>query len=570
VSRVLSPNSRVPVALYHCNGCRRAPCPVWGPAARVWAPVRRHPTPNGREDKGKARPVRQSSLALVLGICALTGIYGERAMAVEGATAPSPPPAVERALADLSSNDEAVREAAIRTLIEQGDESLLPRLEAIRADADRRLRLAIKPVMDLLKNRAKLASDDPDERRSAATDLGTLGWPAAIPWLEQAAAREPNRWVRYTMEESAHLLKLASGEADARAAAVVKLGELRSQNALPALKEFARAAADPAATDEQRALARAATEAIERIEVWATWSSTFETLFRGVSLSSILLIMSLGLAIVFGLMGVINMAHGELMMVGAYATFITQECFKAYLPPDIFDYYFLLSMPMSFLVAALFGLMLEATVIRFLYGRPLETMLATWGLSLVMIQAARVYFGDLTSVVAPGWLSGGVQIMVGVYLPYNRLFIIALSIVCVAGIYVLLFRSGLGLRVRAVMQNRNMSACLGIPTRKVDAYTFAFGSGLAGLAGCALTLIGNVEPGLGQNYIVDSFMVVVTGGVGKLMGTIVAALGIGGLNKLLEPSFGAVYGKVLILVLVILFLQWRPSGLFAIKGRYVE
>jgi urea transport system permease protein len=348
------------------------------------------------------------------------------------------------------------------------------------------------------------------------------------------------------------------------------LGELRSQNALPALKEFVRAAADPGATDEQRALARAATEAIERIEVWATWSSAFETLFRGVSLSSILLIMSLGLAIVFGLMGVINMAHGELMMVGAYATFITQEWFKAYLPPDIFDYYFLLSLPMSFLVAALFGLTLEATVIRFLYGRPLETMLATWGLSLVMIQAARVYFGDLTAVVAPGWLSGGVQIMVGVYLPYNRLFIIALSIVCVAGIYVLLFRSGLGLRVRAVMQNRNMSACLGIPTRKVDAYTFAFGSGLAGLAGCALTLIGNVEPGLGQNYIVDSFMVVVTGGVGKLMGTIVAALGIGGLNKLLEPSFGAVYGKVLILVLVILFLQWRPSGLFAIKGRYVE
>jgi urea transport system permease protein len=506
----------------------------------------------------------------VLGICVLIGIHGERAMAVEGATVPSPPPAVEQALVDLSSDDEAVWEAAIRTIIEQGDESLLPRLEAIRADADRRLRLAIKPAMDLLKNRAKLASADPDERRAAATDLGTLGWPTAIPWLEEAAAREPNRWVRYTMEESAHLLKLASGEADAQAAAVVALGELRSQNALPALKEFVRAAADPGATDEQRALARAATEAIERIEVWATWSSAFETLFRGVSLSSILLIMSLGLAIVFGLMGVINMAHGELMMVGAYATFITQEWFKAYLPPDIFDYYFLLSLPMSFLVAALFGLTLEATVIRFLYGRPLETMLATWGLSLVMIQAARVYFGDLTAVVAPGWLSGGVQIMVGVYLPYNRLFIIALSIVCVAGIYVLLFRSGLGLRVRAVMQNRNMSACLGIPTRKVDAYTFAFGSGLAGLAGCALTLIGNVEPGLGQNYIVDSFMVVVTGGVGKLMGTIVAALGIGGLNKLLEPSFGAVYGKVLILVLVILFLQWRPSGLFAIKGRYVE
>ncbi len=491
-------------------------------------------------------------------------------MAAEGAEAPTPPPAVERALADLSSEDETVREAAVRTLIEEGDESLLPRLDEIRADADRGLRQAIKPVMDLLKNRAKLTSPEPDERRSAATDLGMLGRLEAIPWLEQAASREPNRWVRYTMEEAAYLLKLAADDPAAKMAAAVKLSELRSQNAVPALKELAQAAADPNATGEQKTLAMAATQAIERIEVWAAWAGAFETLFRGISLSSILLIMSIGLAIVFGLMGVINMAHGELMMVGAYATFVTQECFKAYLPPDLFDYYFLLSMPLSFLVAALFGLVLEVTVIRFLYGRPLETMLATWGLSLIMIQAARVYFGDLTAVVAPSWLSGGWQIMVGVYLPYNRLFIIALSIACVAGIYLLLFRSGLGLRVRAVMQNRNMSACLGIPTRKVDAYTFAFGSGLAGVAGCALTLIGNVEPGLGQNYIVDSFMVVVTGGVGKLMGTIVAALGIGGLNKLLEPSLGAVYGKVLILALVILFLQWRPSGLFAIRGRYVE
>ncbi len=491
-------------------------------------------------------------------------------MAAEGAEAPTPPPAVERALADLSSEDETVREAAVRTLIEEGDERLLPRLDAIRADADRGLRQAIKPVMDLLKNRAKLTSPEPDERRSAATDLGMLGRLEAIPWLEQAASREPNRWVRYTMEEAAYLLKLAADDPAAKMAAAVKLGELRSQNALPALKELAQTAADPHATDQQKTLAPIAREAVERIEVWAAWAGAFETLFRGISLSSILLIMSIGLAIVFGLMGVINMAHGELMMVGAYATFVTQECFKAYLPPNLFDYYFLLSMPLSFLVAALFGLVLEVTVIRFLYGRPLETMLATWGLSLIMIQAARVYFGDLTAVVAPSWLSGGSQIMVGVYLPYNRLFIIALSIACVAGIYLLLFRSGLGLRVRAVMQNRNMSACLGIPTRKVDAYTFAFGSGLAGVAGCALTLIGNVEPGLGQNYIVDSFMVVVTGGVGKLMGTIVAALGIGGLNKLLEPSLGAVYGKVLILVLVILFLQWRPSGLFAIRGRYVE
>jgi len=492
-----------------------------------------------------------------LGVVALWGIDG--AMAAEGSKTGPPPSALERALADLSSQDPAIQEAAVAMLIERGDASLLPRLEELRINADRSVRLAIKPVIDLLKNNAHLTSEDANTK------------PVAIPWLEQAAVREPNRWVRYTMEEAAQLLKLGSEDPSTKIAAATKLGELRSQNALPALKELlSGSSAGSEQGDQQKAIARAASGAIERIEMWASWSGAIETIFRGISLSSILLIMSLGLAIVFGLMGVINMAHGELMMVGAYATFVTQECFKAYLSADLFDYYFLVSMPLSFLVAGLFGLFLEATVIRFLYGRPLETLLATWGVSLIMIQAARVYFGDLTSVVAPSWLSGGAQVMVGVYLPYNRLFIIALSTLCVVGIYFLLFRSGVGLRVRAVMQNRDMGACLGIPTRKVDAYTFAFGSGLAGLAGCALTLIGNVEPGLGQNYIVDSFMVVVTGGVGKLAGTIVASLGIGGLNKLLEPSFGAVYGKVLILVLVILFLQRRPSGLFTIKGRYVE
>jgi urea transport system permease protein len=473
----------------------------------------------------------------------------------------------EQALADLSGPDAALQEAAVQVLIERGDPSVLPRLEEIRDNADRSLRVLIKPAIDLLKNKVRLTSADAEERRSAATDLGSLGRPAAVPWMEEALEHEPDRWVRYTIEESIGLIKLTSEDADTKAAAATKLGELRSQNALPALKELA---SSPSTGSGQAEVASAAAQAIERIEVWSSWSTAIETIFRGISLSSILLIMSLGLAIVFGLMGVINMAHGELMMVGAYTTFVTQEVFKAYLSPGLFDYYFLVAMPCSFLVAGLCGLLLEATVIRFLYGRPLETMLATWGVSLVLIQAARVYFGDLTSVQAPSWLSGGAQVMVGVYLPYNRLFIIMLSALCVLGIYALLFRTGWGLRVRAVTQNRNMSACLAIPTRKVDAYTFAFGSGLAGLAGCALTLIGNVEPGLGQNYIVDSFMVVVTGGVGKLAGTIVAAFGIGGLNKLLEPSFGAVYGKVLILVLVILFLQRRPAGLFAMKGRQAE
>jgi urea transport system permease protein len=503
-------------------------------------------------------------IAWCLGWCVTDGLAGE------ALTNASPPSRLEQALTEVSSDAEETRELAIRVLIEQGDASLLPRVEELRANGDRSLRMALKPVADAWRNRAGLASSEADQRRSAATDLGMSGRPAAIPWLEAAAADESHRWVRYAMDESALLLKLASGDPAIKTQAAAKLGELRSQNAVPALKDLVQAASEVTATEQQKTLGQVAAAAIDRIENWNVWSTAIETLFRGISLSSILLIMSLGLAIVFGLMGVINMAHGELMMIGAYATFVMQECFKLYLPPDWFDAYYLAALPASFLAAALFGLILEATVIRFLYGRPLETMLATWGVSLILIQGARIYFGDLTAVSAPVWLTGGAQVMVGVFVPFNRLFIIGLSILCVTGIYALLFRSSVGLRVRAVTQNRNMSASLGIPTRKVDAYTFAFGSGLAGIAGWALTLVGNVEPGLGQNYIVDSFMVVVTGGVGKLAGTIIASLGIGGLNKLMEPSLGAVYGKVLILVLVILFLQRRPSGLFAVKGRHAE
>ena len=491
-------------------------------------------------------------------------------IAAEGSVAAPPTSSIEQALTQVASEDESVRSAAIRVLNDQGDVSLVPRLEAIKATADRSIRQAIKPLIDLLKNRAKLASPDSDVRRSAATDLGSSGNPSVIPWLDAARVNEPNKWVRYTMEESVALIQLASGDPLIKAAAAERLGELGSQNGVPVLKELVAAGASAEATEQQKTVAKAADAAIKRIETWGAWSNAIETFFRGISLSSILLIMSLGLAIVFGLMGVINMAHGELMMVGAYATFVTQQCFTAWFPSEMFDWYFPVALPVAFLAAAGSGFLLEATVIRFLYGRPLETMLATWGVSLVLMQAARVYFGDLTAVVAPGPLRGGMQVLVWVYLPYNRIFIIALSIVCVLGIYFALFKSNLGLRVRAVTQNRNMSACLGIPTRKVDSYTFAFGSGLAGIAGWALTMVGNVDPGLGQNYIVDAFMVVVTGGVGKLAGTIVASLGIGGLNKLIEPSFGAVYGKVFILVMVILFLQWRPSGLFAMKGRNAD
>jgi len=487
--------------------------------------------------------------------------------AVSSAPALSP---IEQALADLSSENAETRSAAVALLIEKGDASLIPKLDEIRATADRLVRQAIKPVVDLLKNRANLTSELPDYRRSAASDLASTGRREAIVWLQAAAAKEEVWWVRYTMEESANLLEIRSGDFAAQQIAIKKLGELRSQNSVSILKELIEAGKAAEATEEQKTLMSAASGAILEIDAWSTKATIIETIFRGISLSSILLIMSLGLAVVFGLMGVINMAHGELMMIGAYATFITQQAFIALLPPEHFDWYFPVSLPLAFLASFGVGWVLEATIIRFLYGRLLETLLATWGVSLILMQAARVYFGDLTAVIAPQALRGGAQVMVGVYLPYNRIFIILLSIVCVVGIYYLLFNSPLGLRVRAVTQNRNMSACLGIPTRKVDSYTFAFASGLAGIAGWALTMVGNVDPGLGQNYIVDSFMVVVTGGVGKLAGTIWASLGIGGLNKVIEPFSGAVYGKVFILIGVILFLQWRPSGLFAAKGRSAD
>jgi urea transport system permease protein len=370
--------------------------------------------------------------------------------------------------------------------------------------------------------------------------------------------------VRFALEEGAALIRLRTGDPADRVIAAETLGGLCSANAMEPLSQLA---ADP---QTPAPLAAAARVAVKRIERWALFTQAMEIAFQGLSLSSILLLMALGLAIVFGLMGVINMAHGELMALGAYSTFLMQGWFATYFP-DRFDYYFLAALPFSFLVSASAGFVLERGVIRFLYGRPLETLLLTWGVSLMIQQGLRLWFGAANvDVTSPRWLSGGIPVMIGVQLPYNRLFIIGLATLSVAAMYVLLFRTDAGLRIRAVTQNRGMAACLGVRARWVDAGTFALGAGLAGLAGCAITQIGNVGPELGQNYIVDSFMVVVTGGVGKLAGSILAAIGIGGLNKIIEPGMGAVFGKVLILVLVILFIQRRPSGLFAAKGRYAE
>ena len=300
------------------------------------------------------------------------------------------------------------------------------------------------------------------------------------------------------------------------------------------------------------------------------WGERLGLLFTGVSLGSILLLVALGLAITYGLMGVINMAHGELMMIGAYATWGVQNAFKAWLP-GLFDSYVLFAIPASFLAAALVGAVLERGVLRWLYGRPLETLLATWGISLMLQQLVRSLFGaQNVQVENPSWLSGGVQVMSNLTLPYNRIAIVAFAALVLAGLAYLVSRTRLGLFVRGVTQNRPMAACVGVDTARVDTYAFALGSGIAGLAGCALSQVGNVGPDLGQGYIVDAFMVVVTGGVGQLAGTVYAALGLGILNKLFEGWAGAVLAKIMVLVLIVVFIQKRPQGLFAMKGRSAE
>lgn len=290
--------------------------------------------------------------------------------------------------------------------------------------------------------------------------------------------------------------------------------------------------------------------------------------FNGLSLSSILLLIALGLAFSFGLMNVINMAHGEFIMVGAYVAYLFQQHLAAAVGGIELGLWFLLAIPAAFLISGLLGLLLEVSVVRFLYGRPLDTLLATWGVGLILQQAARSIFGaPNVQVISPAWLNGGLVVTAGLLLPYKRLFIIALVLICISAIYIYLYRSASGRRMRAVMQNREMADCLGVRSRRVDAFTFALGAGLAGIAGCALTLIGPIGPSLGTYYIVDAFMVVVLGGVGRLPGTILAALSIGVFNTLLELGTTASLGKVLVFVLIIAFLQWKPSGFVTLRSR---
>jgi urea transport system permease protein len=441
------------------------------------------------------------------------------------------------------------------------------------ASAGRRERALVRDALTLLR----LSHPDQRLRLAAVIKAGESANEANLPALRELLNTEKDKRVRVAVEESVALIELARplppGDAQARSVHVghiKRLGELYSGRSLWKIQELAAGNYDDKGKIKDPALAQAYDAAIKRIEGWQTTAQWISNAFAGISSGSILVLMALGLSIIFGLMGVINMAHGELMMLGAYATFETQQFFVKHLPAAAFNWYFVVSIPIAFLTAAAAGWLLEVLLIRRLYGRPLDTLLATSGVALILTQVARAIFGDNIAVNAPSWLQGGWEVAQDVTLPYARLFILAYCVACVLLMYFIISRTKLGLLLRATTQSRVMAGALGVSTRKIDGYTFALGAGLAGLAGCALTPISGVTPDMGTNYIVDSFLVVVSGGVGKLAGAIWAGLGLGMLNKTLEPIFQTVWAKVLILIAVVLFLQWKPSGLFPAKGRLAD
>lgn len=428
-----------------------------------------------------------------------------------------------------------------------------------KVEISRSERLILNVVLPYLN----LTSHDPQKRIMAYGQLVDAKDTGKIALLEKALKQETDPGALTAGREVLFQLKLNETASEHQAKAYIdSLDQNWGENVGLILKNY---------TEKGNVVsARAyAAEKVKSLESLQGRIEKAQNLFSGISLGSILILIALGLAIVYGLAGIINMAHGEFLMIGAYMTYCMQSLLIETLGVKS-DLYFWVSLPASFVVAGVFGLVLEKLVIRHLYARPLESLLATWGVSLIMVQTARSIFGDLTAVKAPAFLAGGWQLMPHLVLPFNRLFIIGLTIVVVSLTYLMLYRSRLGIRIRAVTQNRTMSACLGVETRRVDAITFFLGSGLAGLAGCAMTLIGNVVPDMGQTYIVDSFLVVVTGGVGKIAGAIVSGLGIGFLTKVLESFYEAVYGKVLILALIVIFLQFKPRGLFPDKGRIAE
>ncbi|GAB4071013.1 urea ABC transporter permease subunit UrtB [Ancylobacter sonchi] len=432
-----------------------------------------------------------------------------------------------------------------------------PGAKAVRVN--NRIRRAIEAASGTLA----LVNPDPAKRLEAASAVMRARDEAALPALDAALAKEADAKVKSALTLArASILIGKAGVPDAdRIAAIATVGEQGNQDALAVLRSV------PA--DASPAVKAAAQDAIAGIERSLAIWSVGQNIWYGVSLGSVLLLAAIGLAITFGVMGVINMAHGEMVMLGAYVTFVVQELIRTY-NPALFDLSLLIAIPVAFLFTGLIGVLIERTVIRFLYGRALETLLATWGISLILQQAIRTAFGPTNREVgAPGWMSGAFELG-QLSITYGRLWIIVFAMFVFVALLATLRLTRIGLEMRAVTQNRRMAASMGIRTNWVDAMTFGLGSGIAGIAGVALSQIDNVSPNLGQSYIIDSFLVVVFGGVGNLWGTLVGAMSLGIANKMLEPYAGAVLGKIALLVIVILFIQKRPRGLFALKGRAIE
>ncbi|HYD39274.1 MAG TPA: urea ABC transporter permease subunit UrtB [Anaeromyxobacter sp.] len=499
-------------------------------------------------------------------------------------------------LAGLAAEDSAEKIEAIRALAIQAGPGAVPVLQAL---ADDRLQVAGGRVLVAdgealrdaatgailpappdgaeavtINNRVRRALEgtlsalrvfDPDRtvRLAAATSLASSVTPELLPLLDEALAAERDGAVREPLALARAQVLLRSDDRAARLDAVRALGEGATRNVRALLTAAAADEPDP----EVRAAAARSLGAVERRLLLA---DVVNSVFSGLSLGSILLLAALGLAITYGIMGVINMAHGELLMVGAYAGYAVQTFFRRSFPAAQ-DVYVLAAIPVAFAAAFTVGVLMERLVIRHLYRRPLESLLATWGLSLVLIQTARAVFGAQNVQVAnPSWMSGGVSVLPSAVLPWNRIAIVCFSAGVLLVTWLLLQKTRLGMFVRAVTQNRAMAGCVGVPTGRVDSLAFGLGAGIAGLGGLALAQIGNVGPDMGQLYVVDSFMVVVLGGVGQLAGAVLAALGLGVAAKFLEGATGAVVAKILVLAFIVIFIQKRPQGLFALKGRAVE
>jgi urea transport system permease protein len=416
----------------------------------------------------------------------------------------------------------------------------------------------------------QLTAPDRSVRAQAIQTLLSSGDSILKPLIERARSSETDPALRAELDQLWASTALRDPDPQRRKEAVAVIEQRHDPQLRLMLAPLLGKQSDGTFTESDPEVRQRIQQALNSLEREEAEIQFVGTLFAGVSLGSILLLAALGLAITYGLIGVINMAHGEFLMIGAYATYCVQNVFVTYWP-GAFDWYLLAAVPVSFLAAAIVGLILERSVIRLLYGRPLETLLATFGVSLILIEAVRTKFGAQNVQVSnPRWMSGGITVLPELILPFNRIVIIGFALIVVLITWLVIQRTRFGLYIRAVTQNRRMAACVGIRTWQIDCYAFAFGAGIAGLGGCALSQVSNVGPDLGQSYIIDSFMAVVLGGVGQLIGTIVGALGLGILSKLIEPFWGAVLAKIAILVLIVLFIQKRPQGLFALKGRSVE